>query len=292
MLFAVDGLYQRYLASLLDRELDLSGIVVRYRDDKHRSGRSRIQRYAQDPALLYRHLLARMALPRYAKKAEPTFRSSFSDSLGYPPRFPESCERIDVPDINLPKVGEFVRSREPDLVCVNGTNLVREPLLSQGSALRYGMINLHSGLSPYTRGGNCNLFALAEGRPEWVGMTVHHIDPGIDSGDIILTARPALYESDNYEDVEYRSFGLGIRMMAEAVRRLAAGRAERVPQWEEEGRLYLARTGYEYSPSQRLQVNRLLRRGLIRDYLENKEARDASIRLVGDFDGSLDSKAA
>lgn len=291
VLFTVDGPYQRILASLLDKEFDLRGIVIRYRVSGKRTLPERMKPYLQNPLMLYRYLVARIGLPRYASRAGATYRACFGDPSEYPPRFPESCDHIRVPDINLPAVGEFVRKHDPDIVCVNGTNLIREPLVSEGAGLALGMINLHSGLSPYTRGGNCNLFALADGRPEWVGMTVHHIDPGIDSGDIILTARPALFAHDNYEDVEYRSFGLGIRMMAEAVRRLATGRAERVPQWEE-GRLYLARTGYEYSPWKRLQVNRLLNRGLIREYLDNKTARDAAVRLVGDFDASLDSEAA
>lgn len=280
MLFAVDGPYQRYLAMLLDREFDLCGIVVRYRPDKQHTVGSRVRRQICHPLEFYRHLTARVRLPRYARRARSTYQVSLSDELGYPPRFPDCRPRLDVPDINAAEVSEFVRRHRPDVICVNGTNLIREPLLSEGADLPLGLINLHSGLSPYTRGGNCNLFALADGRPEWVGMTVHHVDPGIDSGDLILTARPEMFATDNYEDIEIRSFGLGIRMVVDAVRRLTMGTADRVPQWQS-GRLYLARTGFVYSPWRRLQVNRLLDRGLIRDYLAEKAERHASIRLVG-----------
>jgi hypothetical protein len=59
-----------------------------------------------------------------------------------------------------------------------------------------------------------------------------------------------------------------------------AGRAARVPQWEK-GKLFLQRTGYRYEPWQRLEANRRLEGGLLAEYLADREARDAAVRLVG-----------
>jgi hypothetical protein len=120
---------------------------------------------------------------------------------------------------------------------------------------------------------------LMEGHPELVGVTVHHIDPGIDSGDIILSARVPMQPDDDVETIEVRSFDVGIELLIEAARRLEAGTAPRVPQWEK-GKLFLRRTGYIYEPWQRLMANRRIARGLVRDYLADQARRDGAARVV------------
>jgi methionyl-tRNA formyltransferase len=145
----------------------------------------------------------------------------------------------------------------------------------------YGIINLHTGLSPYSRGGNCNLFMLLEGHPEFVGITIHHIDNGTDSGDIIISARPALEPQDNYAMIDAKTFRLGIDMMLVAIRQLIEGRAARVKQWEK-GKLFLRKTGYNYYPYLRLKVNRLLKKGIISEYLRDRKNLDAGVKLIGE----------
>jgi hypothetical protein len=159
-------------------------------------------------------------------------------------------------------------------------NAIREALRKCAATLPLGMINLHTGLSPYARGGNCNLFMLLERHPELVGITVHHIDGGIDRGDIIITDRPDMSEEDSYEMIEVKTFRLGNDRLMDAVRRLATGEADRIPQWTE-GKLFLRRTGYLYEPYLHVQVNRILSYGLIANYHEWRDEFDAGIRLVG-----------
>lgn len=181
--------------------------------------------------------------------------------------------------INEGRTADFLRQVAPDIVLVNGTQLLRAPVLELIPAIRHGIINLHTGLSPYSRGANCNLYMLMEGHPELVGVTVHHIDPGIDSGDIILSAHVPMQPDDNVETIEVRSFQVGIELLIEAARRLEAGTAPRVPQWEK-GKLFLRRTGYVYEPWQRLMANRRIARGLVRDYLADQARRDGAVRVV------------
>ena len=145
--------------------------------------------------------------------------------------------------------------------------------------IRYGIINLHTGLSPYTRGGNCNLFALLEGHPEWVGVTIHHIDAGIDSGDLIRTAQTPMQTDDLYDHIDLRTFRLGNDLLVESLTTVAAGTAPRVKQWMA-GRLYLKRTGFVYEPWHWHQVNKLLMGGLLRRYLADPNQYDREVTLV------------
>jgi methionyl-tRNA formyltransferase len=48
-------------------------------------------------------------------------------------------------------------------------------------------INLHISYLPYNRGADPNLWSIVEGTPK--GVTIHHLDEGIDTGDIIAQRR-------------------------------------------------------------------------------------------------------
>jgi len=279
VILCCDGLYQRYLIKRVSQEQELVGIVLKIEPNAKRSLLARLVRYI-NPVKLLHYLEARFFMLGETAKAAPLVSHLFYTD-GKPPSLPADVPIIRTEDINAPAVVDFINRLRPDVVCVNGTNLLREPMLSLIPNIPYGIINLHTGLSPYSRGGNCNLFVLLEGHPELVGITIHHIDKGTDSGDIIISARPTLEPGDNYATIDAKTFRLGIDMMLVAVRQLIEERAVRVKQWEA-GKLFLRKTGYNYHPYLRLKVNRLLKKNLILDYLKNRAAIDAKVRLIGE----------
>lgn len=282
LILACDGLPQRHFIARASERYELTGVVFQATPKAKGSVQERLKRYA-NPGRLGRHLLARAVLPAYERRAEPVRRELFSIG-GEIPELPEGVPVLRVASVNSAECVELARSSHADVICVNGTDLLRPPMLELADRFPRGIINLHTGLSPYTRGGNCNLWALVEGHPEWVGVTIHYIDPGIDSGDLILTRQVPLFEDDFFEKIHARAFGLGFDLMFEALRQLEEGRVERVPQWME-GRLYLRRTGYIYEPWIRVRANRALKRGLVSRYLASKDEFDAMIRLIGEANG-------
>ena len=277
VILCCDGLYQRHLIKRVAQECRLLGIVLQIDTSLRGSLWSRITRYLQ-PVELAHYLMARADSYRNRKKLDQVLDELFYEK-GTPPRMPVNCPGLTGNDVNDPKAVKFVHELKPDLICVNGTRLLRKPMLDLIPILNYGIINLHTGLSPYARGGNCNLFVLLEGLPEWVGITIHHIDAGIDSGDIILTDQVQVKPDDIYQIIDARTFHAGIELMIKAIKQTVAGKAQRVKQWTE-GKLFLRRTGYVYKPYQVYKVNKLIRRGLLRDYLHRRPEVDANVRLV------------
>jgi len=273
-----DGFYQRHLLRRAAACFDLVGVVLQHPPPRRRSLWSRLRRY-RDPAALARQLLARWQLPAEELRGLQLRWKLFGDNGEMPP-LPPGVALLETDAINGEESAAFLRDRAPDLVLVNGTQLLREPILSLLGQIRHGIINLHTGLSPYSRGANCNLYMILEGQPQLVGVTIHHINAGIDSGDIIRSAQVPMETGDNFETIDVRSFHLGIELLLQAAVDLVAGRAERVAQWES-GKLFLQRTGYHYEPWQRLQASRLLAGGLLEQYLRHKQQCDGSVRLVG-----------
>ena len=142
---------------------------------------------------------------------------------------------VEVPYVNHPKVNALVDRLKPDIVTVFGTGLIRGPLLAGG---RLGIINLHGGLSPHYRGSDCTFWALYNGEPDQVGCTLHFIDPGIDTGNLIAHICPEVSDGDD----EFTLFWRGVRdsaeIYAQCLERLERGEALGQRQ-DEKGRLYL-----------------------------------------------------
>jgi methionyl-tRNA formyltransferase len=70
---------------------------------------------------------------------------------------------------------------------------------------KYKIINCHAGKLPFYRGRNILNWALINGEDEF-GITVHYVDEGIDTGDIILQDIHPITLQDNYSTLLTRSY--------------------------------------------------------------------------------------
>ena len=136
--------------------------------------------------------------------------------------------------VNEPAVFDTVRQLAPDVIAVFGTSLIRPPLLEQG---RIGMLNLHGGLSPDYRGADCTFWALYNGEPARVGCTLHFINAGIDTGELIAHVCPEVREGDDELLLFWRAVRDSAEVYVEAIERLARGE-ELGQRQDRKGRLY------------------------------------------------------
>jgi len=142
--------------------------------------------------------------------------------------------RVEVPHINHPKVIELIDHYQPDLIVVFGTSLLKGTLLEKG---RLGIINLHGGLSPEYRGADCTFWALYNQEPEKIGCTVHYINAGIDTGNIIAHVSPEIKTNDDELTLFWRAVRSSTHLYAELLNRLEQGEAFGQKQTHK-GRLY------------------------------------------------------
>jgi len=141
---------------------------------------------------------------------------------------------VEVPHINYPDVVALADRLKPDVIAVFGTSLIRGPLLAKG---RLGIFNLHGGLSPRYRGADCTFWALYNGELDYIGCTLHRIDPGIDTGELIAHISPEVREGDDELTLFWRAVRDSAAAYAELLERLERG--ERLGQAQPvKGRLY------------------------------------------------------
>jgi folate-dependent phosphoribosylglycinamide formyltransferase PurN len=87
-----------------------------------------------------------------------------------------------VPSVNDGETIPLLQSLEPDVVVVHGTRIISRRVLE---SVGCPVVNMHAGITPRYRGVHGGYWALAEQHPDWVGTTVHLVDPGIDTGGIL-----------------------------------------------------------------------------------------------------------
>jgi methionyl-tRNA formyltransferase len=164
---------------------------------------------------------------------------------------------VEVPHINHPDVVALAGRLQPDVIAVFGTSLIRGALLDRG---RLGIFNLHGGLSPRYRGADCTFWALYNGEPDQVGCTLHRIDRGIDTGNLIAHIRPEVRDGDDELALFWRAVRDSADVYAELLERLGRGDAFGEPQ-RAKGRLYqVKQRGWR----EERQLARRLERGLLR----------------------------
>jgi folate-dependent phosphoribosylglycinamide formyltransferase PurN len=230
------GLEHRYVAAVLDEALGGSLVVVVEHGappDRWRRVRRLWRRYTlrQLASRILAKSVARLTR-REARRRASYARSLFPDA-GAPPRWPADLRTVA--SHNGPECEALLRSLRPDVVAVYGTVMIRPPIIRLA---RRGVLNMHTGLSPRYRGSDTIFWPIHNGEPEWVGVTVHVLDEGIDSGPIVQTARPTIDADDDEDSLFCKCVVLGSRLLAEAVASLAAGRLRCEAQRLETGREY------------------------------------------------------
>jgi methionyl-tRNA formyltransferase len=163
-------------------------------------------------------LFMTLALPllRHAGRARS---AAICDAAGLNAgELPPAAHRIG--SVNTPAARDLLRALDPAVVVVNGTRIIGRQTLA---AVQAPFINMHAGITPLYRGVHGGYWAMAEGRPELAGTTVHTVDVGIDTGAIIDQSRIEITPADNFATYPYLHIAAGVPMLLAAVDRALAG---------------------------------------------------------------------
>jgi len=124
---------------------------------------------------------------------------------------------------------EQVGRIQPDLIVVAGFSLIIRPSVFELPSM--GCINVHPSLLPKYRGPN-PLYWVLKYRESVTGITVHYVDAGIDTGDVILQESMQIRSNDNEITLLDRAIPIAGRLLVEAIRQIVAREVVRTPQDE------------------------------------------------------------
>lgn len=97
------------------------------------------------------------------------------------------------------------------------------------SCTKHGIINCHAGKLPFYRGRNVLNWVLINDEDHF-GVTVHYVDSGIDTGDIIVQETFSITDHDDYATLLSRAYKHCADLLFSALILLADGKAKRVVQ--------------------------------------------------------------
>lgn len=128
---------------------------------------------------------------------------------------------IRVRTVNSEETRQQLRTCAPDVVVVCGTRIIDRDTLR---AIDAPFINMHAGITPLYRGVHGGYWALAEGRPDLVGTTIHYIDDGVDTGSIIAQPTFDVTPRDSFATYPLLHLVAGLDALLAAVREILDGR--------------------------------------------------------------------
>jgi len=131
------------------------------------------------------------------------------------------------PDINSEEFMDQIEPYPCDLfVSMSFDQIFRKKMIERSP---FGTINCHAGKLPFYRGRNILNWALINDEKEF-GITVHHVDEGVDSGDIIRQECFPITDQDNYSTLLRRAYQGCADLLVRAIEDLRGGVAQRIAQ--------------------------------------------------------------
>ena len=128
-----------------------------------------------------------------------------------------------VENINAADALAMMKKANPQVVVVNGTRILKAETLQNLSAT---FINTHQGITPQYRGAHGAYWALHQNDPRNCGVTIHLVDQGIDTGNIVAQALIEPTPEDNFSTYPFLQTIAALPLLVTAVEGALAGTLE------------------------------------------------------------------
>ena len=124
----------------------------------------------------------------------------------------EKTRRID--KLSSVKGRELLQELKPDLLIVNGTRILSKKTLESVSA---PFVNIHTGITPAYRGVHGGYWAVAKGKKNLFGTTIHYVDTGVDTGGIIEQVFAEPGQENNFYTYPYVQYATVLPTLKQVV---------------------------------------------------------------------------
>lgn len=161
---------------------------------------------------LVQKLIARRSAARLA---------AICDRHGLDPRPDPALAIRGIGSVNSEACRAALRELAPDVVVVYGTRIIKRDTLQSGPA---PFINYHAGVNPKYRGQNGAYWARSNRDPAHAGVTVHLVDEGVDTGDVLYQAAVEFAANDNIATYQHRQMATALPLLVWAIEDALAGR--------------------------------------------------------------------
>ena len=202
----------------------------------------------------------------------------FGKQAVYERLFTEQYDQVEDSELATSWMGvksfdvEKIKAMQPDVILVYGTSILPQEIID---IPKVACLNLHWGLSPYYKGTHCTDWAILNDEIHKIGVTVHLLDAGIDSGPIVSQARPRLEHDDCPFSIDMKLSLLGTELMIKATQFLVDGYTLLVKEQDASvGKTYY---GKDWNKLDKRQLSQKLTRGMLGDLFELNDNQELQV---------------
>lgn len=145
-------------------------------------------------------------------------------------------KKIPLRQIKSPNNKEFLsflREEEIDIIINQSQFIIKKELLAIPTI---GVLNRHNALLPKNRGRLTPFWVLFKGEKE-TGVSIHFVNEGLDSGEIVVQERYELSKKDNFNSIVEKNYQIAPKAMFKAIDILASGKYTLIPNPDSEATL-------------------------------------------------------
>ena len=157
-------------------------------------------------------------------------KKMFSLGIGRNPSIAAYAESRNIPtrSITTPnskKFREYLETLELDIIINQSQNIIKKELLS---IPKVGVLNRHNALLPKNRGRLTPFWVIFNGENK-TGVSIHFVEEGIDSGDIVVQKEYKVRKKDNFNSIVKKNYSIASNAMVEALNILSRKNYDLIP---------------------------------------------------------------
>lgn len=126
---------------------------------------------------------------------------------------------------NSKKFRTYLETLDLDIIINQSQNIVKKELLN---IPKIGVLNRHNALLPKNRGRLTPFWVVYKGDTE-TGVSIHFVEEGIDSGDIVVQKKYKVKKNDNFNTIVEKNYTIASGAMIEAIELLENGLLDFIP---------------------------------------------------------------
>ena len=178
-----------------------------------------------------RELVRERAHRFYRERLFRKLRQQIEAEVGGARPLPEGVEHLELESwrINSAESCARIAGLKADILVVTSAPILKPAFFTLP---RLGTLNIHYGIAPRYRGEHTLFWPLRLGDYDNIGVTVHHIDQGVDTGRVLARGYLPLSPADTEARLWAKSVNLAAELVAEILKeaelrgRLPEGRAQ------------------------------------------------------------------
>jgi methionyl-tRNA formyltransferase len=164
-------------------------------------------------------------------------------------------------ELNSLSTIDKIEKLNPGFIAVFGTSILRESFLQR---FPNRLFNLHIGDPEFYRGSSCNFWPIHQGKLQHLSATIHRIDQGVDTGDILSKQAITISAEDDEQTLLLKPLKLGTRLMVETIQNWQSGTLQSIPQ-NRSGKLFKKS---DFTPKVILEMKQMVESGRLNDCIQ------------------------